>query len=162
MTPYIHGIDTSGIRNRSSSSPYLPETVVAPLSNRKQISSSTGILFVSMNICAAKPKPSAEKNGTASARSLLLKVIYTSPHLPESDLVEEKIFRKLFGLRDALRTALFQTPVHTRLSRKRRRSANRRCEAVTTRRNCISSAPSAESSAFSPPYPPQLFRRRKS
>lgn len=79
IKPYIQGMDTSGIKRRSSSRVYLPERTVAPLLKKKQMSSSTGSLLVSMYICAARPKMSADMNGNTSSRKRFFSGISLTP-----------------------------------------------------------------------------------
>lgn len=79
IKPYIQGMDTSGIKRRSSSRVYLPERTVAPLLKKKQMSSSTGSLLVSMYICAARPKMSADMNGNTFSRKRFFSGISLTP-----------------------------------------------------------------------------------
>ena len=79
ISPYSHGIDQSGNRSFEISSPHLPEVTVAPLPNMDSISSWFGSLFVSINICAASPKTSPERNGSLFSRQVFSAADAKSP-----------------------------------------------------------------------------------
>ena len=69
ITPYIHGMDTSGKMSFTASSPQRPDVTVAPLEKSAAVSSALSSLFVNAYICARKPAAKNDASGSAKRRT---------------------------------------------------------------------------------------------